>query len=274
MNLNGRELQNIYAIVLASGWKLLWSSVVFVVGKRIIQYLVNAMSNSMDRHHFDESLHTFLIPAIRLSFYVILGIMIASMLGVEMASVIALLASAGLAVGLALQGSLANLAGGVLIMALRPFKVGDFVEAAGYTGTIEQIQIFHTYLRTPDNRRIIIPNAQLSNSSAINYSTNPTRRLDLIFSTRYSDDIGQVKELLRRVVQGNPLVLADPTPQIVVGEHGGNGLTYFVRVWVNRNNYWSVRFDLLEKVKTEFDQAGIEIPFAQMDVHVKSDDNM
>jgi small conductance mechanosensitive channel len=214
----------------------------------------------MDRHDFDESLHTFLIPAIRLGLYVILGIMIASMLGVEMASVIALLASAGLAVGLALQGSLANLAGGVLIMALRPFKVGDFVEAAGYSGTIEQIQIFHTYLRTPDNRRVIVPNAQLSNSSAINYSTNPIRRLSLTFSARYSDDIGQVKDVLRRVVQNHPLVLPDPAPQIVVGEHGDHGLTYFVRVWVERGDYWTVNFDLLEKVKIEFDQAGIEIP--------------
>ncbi|NLJ24952.1 MAG: mechanosensitive ion channel [Firmicutes bacterium] len=274
MSLNGSGLQGIYAIVLASGWKLLWSLVVFVVGKRLIQYLINVIGASMDRHHFDESLHTFLIPAIRLSMYIILTIVIASMLGIEMASVIALLASAGLAVGLALQGSLANLAGGVLIMALRPFKVGDFIEAAGYSGTIEQIQIFHTYLRTPDNRRVIIPNAQLSNSSAINYSTNPTRRLSLTFTTSYSDDIGRVKELLTRIVQSHPLVLADPRPQIVIGEHGPNGLVYFVRVWVDRTNYWSVNFDLLEKVKIEFDQAGIEIPFTQMDVHVRNSSTM
>lgn len=270
MSLNGSELQGVYAIVLASGWKLLWSLIIFVVGKRLIQYLVNVINTSMHRHRFDESLHTFLIPAIRLSMYVILAIVIASMLGVEMASVIALLASAGLAVGLALQGSLANLAGGVLIMALRPFKVGDFVEAAGYSGTIEQIQIFHTYFRTPDNRRVIIPNAQLSNSSAINYSANSTRRLNLTFTTRYSDDIGQVKELLTRVIEGHPLVLTNPKPQIVIGEHGQHGLVYFVRVWVDRTNYWSVNFELLEKVKIEFDQAGIEIPFAQMDVHVKN----
>ncbi|NMB47141.1 MAG: mechanosensitive ion channel [Firmicutes bacterium] len=271
MNLDGSELQNLYALVLASGWKLLWSIVVLIVGKRLVQYLVNVVGGSMDKHHVDESLHTFLIPAIRLSLYVILGIIIASMLGVEMASVIALLASAGLAVGLALQGSLANLAGGVLIMALRPFKVGDFIEAAGYSGTVEQIQIFHTYLRTPDNRRVIIPNAQLSNTSAINYSTNATRRLDLVFSASFDNDIDKVKEVLGQVIQGNPFVLPDPAPQIVIGEYGDHGLNYFVRVWVNRSNYWPVRFDILERAKTAFDQAGIEIPFAQMDVHIKGD---
>jgi small conductance mechanosensitive channel len=187
-----------------------------------------------------------------------------------MTSVVALLASAGLAVGLALQGSLANLAGGVLIMALRPFRVGDFIEAAGYSGTVEQIQIFYTYLRTPDNRRVIIPNAQLSNSSGINYSTNPTRRLDFIFSTSYDSDINTVKEVLSRVTGEHPSVLEDPKPQIVLGEHGDSGLNYFVRVWVDRTDYWPTRFDILEKVKIEFDKAGIEIPYQQIDIHVNN----
>ncbi len=270
MSIDGLALQGIYGSLIAFGWKVLWAVVVLAIGRRMIKYLVNLIGRSMDRHHFDESLHTFLIPAIRLSLFIILGIIVASMLGVEMTSVVALLASAGLAVGLALQGSLANLAGGVLIMALRPFRVGDFIEAAGYSGTVEQIQIFYTYLRTPDNRRVIIPNAQLSNSSGINYSTNPTRRLDFIFSTSYDSDINTVKEVLSRVTGEHPSVLEDPKPQIVLGEHGDSGLNYFVRVWVDRTDYWPTRFDILEKVKIEFDKAGIEIPYQQIDIHVNN----
>ncbi|NMB25225.1 MAG: mechanosensitive ion channel [Firmicutes bacterium] len=270
MNINGLPLQGIYGSLIAFGWKVLWAVTVLAVGRRMIKYLVDLIGRSMDRHHFDESLHTFLIPTIRLSLFIILGIIVASMLGVEMTSVVALLASAGLAVGLALQGSLANLAGGVLIMALRPFRVGDFIEAAGYSGTVEQIQIFYTYLRTPDNRRVMIPNAQLSNSSAINYSVNPTRRLDFVFSANYSDDIGSVKAVLSRIVEEHPSVLREPKPMIVVGEHGASGLNYFVRVWVNRTDYWPTRFDILEKTKVEFDKAGIEIPYQQIDIHVSN----
>lgn len=161
---------------------------------------------------------------------------------------------------------------GVLILLLKPFQVGDFIEANGYSGTVKEIQVFYTILNTPDNRRVIIPNSSLSNSSAINYSVNPTRRINFEFGVGYDQDIKKVKDVIRGVVEAHPLVLSEPRPMVVLGRHGENALIIFTRVWCNRSDYWTVYYDLLEQVTEAFSEAGIEIPFKQVDVHIKKDE--
>ncbi len=264
------DLDELYALGVAIGGRVMAAIAIFLVGIHLVKLLMRLVSASFERHQVDASLRSFSLSLIRAGGYIILGITIASTLGIEMTSVLALLASAGLAVGLALQGSLSNFAGGVLLLALKPFRVGDYIEGAGQAGTVNAIQIFYTTLVTPDNRKIIIPNADLANSNTVNYSANPTRRLDLVFSAGYEDDVDFVKGILEGAVAEQTEVLSDPPPQIVVGEHGANSINYFVRVWVKREDYWPLRFALLELVKKEFDKAGINIPYPQVDVHMKN----
>ena len=185
-----------------------------------------------------------------------------------MKSFVAIIGAAGLAVGLALQGTLQNFAGGVIILILRPFKVGDYIEGSGHAGTIKEIQIFNTVMLTPDNKKIIIPNGGLSNASITNYSAQPTRRVDMVFGIGYDDDIKKAKELLETIVTGDERVLKDPIHQIAVSELADSSVNFVVRPWVNAADYWDVYFDMHEKIKLEFDKAGISIPFPQRDVHI------
>ena len=185
-----------------------------------------------------------------------------------MTSFIAVLGAAGLAVGLALQGSLQNFAGGVLILFFKPYKIGDFVDAAGYMGTVKEIQIFNTILKTPDNKTIIIPNGILSNASLTNFSTEPTRRVDMTFGIGYSDDILKAKSVLESLLKSDNRILNDPAYMIVVSELADSSVNLVVRAWCNSADYWGIYFSMQEKVKLEFDKQGISIPFPQRDVHV------
>jgi small conductance mechanosensitive channel len=185
-----------------------------------------------------------------------------------MTSFIAVLGSAGLAVGLALQGSLSNFAGGVLILVLKPYKVGDYIEAAGYAGTVQEIQMFYTILQSPDNKKIIVPNSNMSNSGTVNFSANATRRVDLVFGVGYDDDVEKVKSILWDVANEDPLVLDDPAPLIVLGQHDASSINFFYRVWCNASDYWAVYFSTMEKVKLAFDKHQVGIPYPQMDVHL------
>jgi small conductance mechanosensitive channel len=184
--------------------------------------------------------------------------------GVEMTTFVAVIGAAGLAVGLALQGSLSNLAGGVLIIALRPFKVGDYVEGASQSGTVTEIGLFYTHLTTPDNKAVIIPNSNMANSSLVNYGVFPTRRVDLDFSVSYNSQIKLVKEVIMEVVSKNVMIMKDPEPFIRLARHGASSLDFKLRVWVKSEDYWDVYFTLIEDVKEAFDFAGIEIPYPHL----------
>lgn len=240
-------------------------------GLQIIKRVVRFTTERFAKMEMDVSLKGFLATLLDGVLKVLLVVTVISYLGIEMTSFAALIGAAGLAIGLAFQGSLANFAGGVLILILKPFTVGDFIEAAGYSGTIREIQIFYTILSTPDNRKVIIPNADLSNSSAINISANPTRRINFVFRVSYDSDITHVKDTIRTVFENHELVLPDPAPFVRVGQHGDHGLEMFGRVWVNSPNYWAVNWDLLEQVKEAFDREGIIIPFNQLSVTVNKD---
>ena len=250
------------------GPKLLLAIIVLVVGLWIINRFVRLMRAGMERSNTEPTLAKFLGNLTSVGLKALLLISVASMVGIETTSFIAVLGAAGLAVGLALQGSLANFAGGVLVLMFRPFKVGDFVEAQGVSGTVHEIQIFNTIIKTPDNKVIIVPNGAISNGIITNYSMEPTRRVDFVFGIGYGDDIGRAKAVIERLVREDGRALSDPEPQIVVSELADSSVNITTRVWVNAADYWGLYFDLTEKVKLTFDQEGISIPFPQRDVHV------
>jgi small conductance mechanosensitive channel len=216
----------------------------------------------------DNSLRPFLKSLIGILLKVMLGISIMTMLGIAMTSFIAILAAAGLAVGMALSGTLQNFAGGVMILLFKPFKVGDYIEAQGYSGSVKEIQIFVTILTAPDNRTILIPNGGLSNGAMINYSTQATRRVDWVFGIGYGDNIKQAKSLLLNLLEADTRVLKNPSIFIGLGAMADSSVNITVRAWVNATDYSAVFFDTNEKVYNEFNASGINIPFPQMDVHV------
>ena len=243
--------------------------IIWFVGKKLIDLVLELLERRMGKVNVDESLHSFLSPLTSMVLKVLLVLTVAATVGIEITTFAAILGAASLAVGLAFQGSLANFAGGILILLLSPFRVGDFIEASGFSGTVKEIQVFHTILRTPDNQKVIIPNADLSNSSAINYSAFDTRRANLKLGVSFDSDIKRAKAVIREVADNNPLVMQDPEPVVVVGEHGDHGYIVYVRLWAKNSDYWTMRFSFLEDVVDAFDAAGIEIPYQQLDVHVK-----
>jgi small conductance mechanosensitive channel len=261
-------LQQLYDFILVFGPKLLGAIVTLIIGLWIIKFLVRIADKGMKRADLDVSLQRFLSSFIGIILKVLLLISVASMVGIATTSFIAILGAAGLAVGLALQGSLANFAGGVLILLFKPFKVGDFIDAQGYMGTVHAIQIFITVLKTPDNKTVIIPNGPLSNGSLTNFSTESQRRVDMSFGIGYEDDIAKAKEVLNRLVAEESRIIQEPAPQIMVGELGDSSVNFNVRVWCNAADYWGIYFDMQEKVKYAFDKDGISIPFPQRDVHL------
>ena len=266
-NLQG-YVQKLSNLAVEYGPKLLLAIIVLIVGLWIIKLVVRAMNKTMERSNIDISLRKFLSSLFGIILKVLLLISVASMIGIATTSFVAILGAAGLAVGLALQGGLANFAGGVIILIFKPFKVGDFIDAQGYMGTVNEITIFTTVLKTPDNKTVIIPNGALSNGSMVNFSTEPRRRVDMVFGIGYGDSIEKTKSVLSKLVDADARILKDPAPQIVVGELGDNSVNFTVRVWCESANYWGVFFDTHEKVKLAFDEEGISIPFPQRDVHV------
>ena len=266
------EMQNYseaaMALVFKYGPNLLIAILVLLVGLWIIRMIVKGVDRAMGRGDLDVSLRKFLRSLISIGLKVMLIISVISMIGIETTSFIAVIGAAGLAVGLALQGTLANFAGGVLILLFKPFKVGDVLEAAGYTGKVDEIQIFTTIMKTPDNKTIIIPNGPLSNSSLTNYSTEPTRRVDMVFGIGYEDDIAKAKSVLNRLIEEDERISKDPAPQVVVGELADSSVNFKVRVWCNAADYWGIYFDMHEKVKLTFDAEGLSIPYPQQDVHM------
>jgi small conductance mechanosensitive channel len=247
---------------------LIVAIIVLVVGLFIIKLIVKATNKAMERSEVDISLRKFLNRLFGMLLRVLLLISVASMVGIATTSFVAILGAAGLAVGLALQGGLANFAGGVIILIFKPFKVGDFIDAQGHMGTVSEITIFTTILKTPDNKTVIIPNGALSNGSMVNFSTEPRRRVDMDFGIGYNDDINKAKDVLKSMVDSDTRVLKDPAPQIVVGELADSSVNFKVRAWCEASDYWGIYFDMQEKVKANFDKEGISIPFPQRDIHV------
>ncbi|MDO3384609.1 mechanosensitive ion channel [Gilvimarinus sp. SDUM040013] len=245
---------------------------IFIIGKIVVKILVGLIGKLLRRTQLDNILVEF-IQAIANALLLIFVIIAAlDQLGVDTTSLIALIGAAGLAIGLALQGSLQNFAAGFLLLVFRPFTAGHYIEAGGTAGVVKTIGIFTTTLNSPDNKEIIVPNGAIYSGNIINYSALPTRRVDLVFGIGYGDDIKKAKEIMESVVAADERILAEPAPQIAVSELADSSVNFVVRPWVDSADFWPVKFDLTEKIKLAFDENGISIPFPQMDVHLSKED--
>lgn len=260
--------QKIIEIGTVYGTKIVGAILILILGRVAIGFIIRALKRLMERSSTDPTLAKFLLTLTKIGLLTFIIIAAISTLGVQTASFIAVVGAAGLAIGFALQGSLANFASGVMLIIFRPFKVGDYVEAGGSAGSVEEVHIFNTILKSPDNRKIIIPNSQITSASITNYSAKETRRVDMVFGIGYDDDIKKAKETLEQIVKEDSRVLEDPAPTIALSELGDSSVNFVVRPWVKTADYWVVYFDMHEKVKLTFDQKGISIPFPQRDVHL------
>ncbi|MDX1352115.1 MAG: mechanosensitive ion channel [Thiomicrorhabdus sp.] len=260
-------LMNEYAMPWAI--KIVMALAIFIIGRWVVKIIVKLVKKLLNRSaSMDEMLVNFLgsiVNAVLLLFVIIASL---DQLGVDTSSLVALIAAAGLAIGLALQGSMQNFAAGVMILVFKPFKSGDFIEAGGVTGVVENVQIFSTTMRTGDNKEVIVPNGGIYGSAITNFSARDTRRVDMVFGIGYDDDIRKAKEILTGLVEADERILKDPAPVIAVSELGDNSVNFVVRPWVNSGDYWKVYWDMNESVKLAFDEAGISIPYPQMDVHL------
>lgn len=271
MELDLAQMVNDY--VIPWGINISLAIVIFIVGRMVVRLVVGLVKKLMNRSgKMDEMLVNFVTSI--LSAVLLLFVIIASLdqLGVDTTSLVALIGAAGLAIGLALQGSMQNFAAGVMLLVFKPFKSGDFVEAGGVTGIVETINIFSSTFRTGDNKEVIVPNGSIYSGSITNYSARPTRRVDMVFGIGYDDDIKKAKEILERLVAEDERILKDPEPVVALGELGASSIDFIVRPWVNSGDYWAVKWDMNEKVKAAFDAEGISIPYPQMDVHVHQED--
>ena len=250
------------------GLKLLLALITLVIGLWIIKMIMNIIGSKMEKRDVDVTVRQFLKSLLSALLKIMLVIAVVSMIGVEMTGFVAILAAAGFAIGMALSGTLQNFAGGVMLIIFKPFKAGDFIDAQGYMGTVKEIQIFNTILKTPDNKTIILPNGGLSTSSMTNFSTEPQRRVDFTFGIGYSDDIDKAKSVINGLINADSRILKDPAPFIAVSELADSSVNFVVRVWAESGNYWGIFFDMTESVKKAFDKEGISIPFPQTDVHV------
>ncbi|HSF53567.1 MAG TPA: mechanosensitive ion channel family protein, partial [Algoriphagus sp.] len=240
---------------------LLYALFFYLIGRFIVNKLVSGFSKVLNRREANPSLNTFLVGLVKALLYVSLFIGIATILGVPMSSFLAILGAAGLAIGLALQGSLSNFAGGVLILLFKPFKVGDVIEGQGQTGTVTKIDILYTHLNTFDNKEVVIPNGNLANSEVVNFTSQPTRRVDIKVGVAYHTDLKKAREVILDILKKDSRVLAEPEPVVFLNNFGDSSLDLVVRAWVNTGDQWPVYFDSMEKIKSSFDSHDIEIPF-------------
>jgi small conductance mechanosensitive channel len=242
--------------------------IIWMVGMFIIKKLERLLELAMEKKKVDSSLKSFTSSLFSSAMYLILVIIVISTLGFQTSSLVAIIGAAGLAIGLALQGSLSNFASGILIIIFRPFGVGDFVEAGSFKGTVKEIQIFSTIMDTPDNKRIIIPNSQLSNNAIINYTKNDIRRVDFVFSVSYDDNLKIAREIITNILSSHEKVLKDKDIFVKISEYADSSINFAGRVWVKKEDYWDVYFDVMEIMKEEYDKAGLNIPYPQMDIHM------
>ena len=257
-------------LAMTHGPKLLLALLVLVIGWWLSNRVVKLMHRTLVRTNAEPTLVKFLQSIVGIILKMIVLVIFATTIGVETASLIAIMGAAGLAVGLALQGSLANFAGGVLILFFKPFKAGDEIEAQGYRGVVQEIQIFNTILLTRDNEKIVIPNGNLSNGCLKNIFAEPTRRVDMTYGISYEDDIGKAKQVIADVLAADENVLKEPAPDIFVSAHADSSINILVRPWCKSEHFWDVHFGTMENVKLAFDREGISIPYPQRDLHIKS----
>lgn len=250
------------------GTSLIYALFVLIIGLWIVKMITGSLKRMMLKSKMDNSLVPFLSSLANTLLKAMVIISALGMLGIEMTSFIAILGAAGLAVGMALSGTLQNFAGGVMILIFKPFKVGDFINAQGHSGSVKEIQIFNTILNTPDNKIIIIPNGGLSTGSMTNFSAMDTRRVDWTFGIGYGDDVDKAEQVLKRLISEDARIHKDPEPFIAVSELADSSVNLVVRVWANAADYWGVFFDMNKKVYQNFDKEGLNIPFPQLDVHI------
>jgi len=263
-------LSQLKELLAVYGLKVIAALAIFIIGKMVAKIIRAGIKKGMAKAKSDPILISFtsnIIYAALLAFVIIAAL---GQLGIQTTSFIAILGAAGLAIGLALQGSLSNFAAGVLMIIFRPFKQGDFIEGAGVSGIVEEVHIFNTVLRTGDNKTIIIPNDSLMSGNIVNYSSKPTRRLDLVIGIGYEDDIKKAKSVLEELLQSDERILKDPAPTLGLLELADSSVNFAVRPWVKSADYWGVHFDLLERIKLRFDKEGISIPYPQQDIHLHS----
>lgn len=248
--------------------RFLVALIILIIGFKIIDFIISKIKKGKGFSKLEKTTASFLTSIISVILKSIVLITCAGELGIPMTSIITLIGSIGLALGLALQGGLSNIAGGVLIMIFKPFKIGDFIDNGTYSGTVKEINIFHTIIATYDNKMIVIPNGGLSNSTVVNYSKYPERLLDLSITVDYKSNLDEVKKLLTEIANNCPYRLENKDILIALKEHADSSLVWTFRIWVKNDDYWKARFELLEKIKNEFDKNNISIPFPQLDVHL------
>lgn len=248
---------------------LISAAIIFAVGMLITKIVIGIMVKALKKSRLDTTVHVFLISLVRTLLYILVIIMTLTKLNVPMTSIIATLSAAGLAIGLALQNSLSNVAGGFIIMFSHPFRVGDFIEINNVTGTVSAITILYTRLLTIDNKAVLIPNGTVASSTIINYTQEGNRRLDMYFSIAYDEDFHKASDVIREVLKNEPLALSEPEPPaVVMCEHGASAIKILVKVWVKSEDYWTLNYNLLRKVKEAFDIENISIPYDQLDVRI------
>jgi small conductance mechanosensitive channel len=255
-------------MLITYGPNILFAILTLIVGLWIVNIISRGFRRMLEKSETDPALITFSASLVSILLKIMVWITALGVLGVEMTSFIAVLAAAGLAIGLALSGTLQNFAGGVMILLFKPFKVGHFIDAQGYTGTVKEIQIFVTILNTPDNKVVIIPNGPLATGSLTNFSMMPTRRVDWTFGIAYGDDVDKAAKVLKELMNADERILKDPEPFVAVKELGDSSVDFTVRAWVNAADFWGVFFSMNERVYKTFDKEGLTIPFPQRDVHI------
>lgn len=260
-------IEQIIILGTEAGKSILLAAIVAVIGYYIVRFINNMVARILERRNVEPTVQTFLKSFINITLLILLILTVVSTLGVNTTSLAALLASAGLAVGMALSGNLQNLAGGIILLLFKPYKVGDYIEAQGVSGTVKAIQIFHTILTTPDNKELFIPNGALSSGNITNYSKNDLRRVDMVVSVEYGTDTEKVKQVTQELLCSDSRILKDPAPFVAVNELGDNGVFFSIRVWVNGSDYWNVFFDTNERIYNEFNKQGIGFPFPQIQIH-------
>ena len=249
--------------------RIILALVFVLIASKLVKIIVKRSLASKGMLKLTKTVRTFLGHLISVSLYIVVSVTTIMILGLDLTAFSAAIASAGLAIGLALQGGLSNIAGGVMVVAFKPFEVGDYVTTNGVGGTVTDIGIFYTTLTTPDNKKVVIPNGTVSNSVVENYSAYDTRRIDFDFSIAYSADIDVAKKVLYTCAKMDERILTDPAPVVMITSHNDSSITIRLRVWVDTENYWDVHFDMMEQVKRSFDQCGVEIPLPQLDVHIE-----
>ena len=260
------QASNLVELLSFYGLRFIFAVILFFVGWFLIKFIVKMADKGLERK-FEPTLTRFTVALLKVVLIILLVITAASTVGIEMTSFIAILGAAGFAVGFALQGSLANFAGGVLLLIFHPFRVGDFIDTGNHMGKVIEIQLLYTIMNTRDNKRVYIPNGSLANNSITNFSSNEERRVDLVFGIGYDDDFEEAKDIIKEIIANNEKILAEPEPLVRVAEHADSSVNITTRVWVKSKDAIGVNFDMHEDVKRRFDEAGIGIPYPQMDIH-------